>query len=478
MSSCIKFSIDEEEYGYYIGHCSKKGSGHYGTLIYYYDNNTNISYYESGDIEQITGEKYSDNSFCYLSSLIKNNKTDEELLLGHTRAICFETFCSSKSLTIKIGEDFIVCPRAGGKIEVNDYEGYLLCPDYNLICSGTVICNDMFDCVEKKSEIKEESYIYDYEIKTSQNLVKAEDEEPDNINNYELSEDGECPQFCKLCSKNQKCLECKNNYVLVGNINNEKIKCVDSTRINIGHYRINDSFYYECIDNCDICQNSTLCESCNSNSIHLYDKCIKKIENCQEYNEDGSCKICNENFGFIENNRNECINIEELNEYYSKDNGISYYKCDGEGDNHIKNCIKCNYNDALNCDQCVNDTYILLSNKCYKKIENCEEYNEDNSCKKCNTNFVFVENNKNECKNKEDLSNKYYTEDNINYYSCNKLTNCIKCHYNNKIECEECADGFTLEEKNCKSKSKSNNDSKFLSITILFYLLILIFYNK
>ena len=65
---------------------------------------------------------------------------------------------------------------------MDGYEGYLLCPDYNLMCSGTVICNDLFDCVEKKSEIKEESYIYDYEIKTSQSIQKAEESEEDGVN--------------------------------------------------------------------------------------------------------------------------------------------------------------------------------------------------------------------------------------------------------------------------------------------------------
>ena len=54
------------------------------------------------------------------------------------------------------------------------------------MCSGTVICNDMFDCVEKKSEIKENSFIYDYEIKTSQNLDEIDLMELDNITNYEL----------------------------------------------------------------------------------------------------------------------------------------------------------------------------------------------------------------------------------------------------------------------------------------------------
>ena len=108
-----------------------------------------------------------------------------------------------KSLTIKIFNDYVVCPRAGGKIEVEGYQGYLLCPDYNLICSGTVICNNIFDCVEKNSSVKEESYIYEYEIKTSQNIAKANDAKIDNDTNYELSTDGKCPQYCKQCFENK-----------------------------------------------------------------------------------------------------------------------------------------------------------------------------------------------------------------------------------------------------------------------------------
>ena len=43
-----------------------------------------------------------------------NNINDLTLV----RAICYESFCSNRSLTIKINDDYIVCPRAGGKIEV------------------------------------------------------------------------------------------------------------------------------------------------------------------------------------------------------------------------------------------------------------------------------------------------------------------------------------------------------------------------
>ena len=77
------------------------------------------------------------------------------------------------------------------------------------MCSGTVICNDMFDCVDKKSEIKESSYIYDYKIKTIQNLTDAEINSADDINNYELSENGICPIYCSHCIENKKCIKCR-----------------------------------------------------------------------------------------------------------------------------------------------------------------------------------------------------------------------------------------------------------------------------
>ena len=97
--------------------------------------------------------------------------------------------------------------------------------------------------------------------------------------------------------------------------------------------------------------------------MKLFNKCIIKIANCEDYNENGSCKKCINNYGFIENNRNNCINIEELSEYYSKDEGISYIKCDGENENHIKNCLKCHFNQKLICDKCTTDKYSLLFNR-------------------------------------------------------------------------------------------------------------------
>ena len=78
-------------------------------------------------------------------------------------------FCSDRTLTIKISEQYITCPRQGGKVKLSrEFKGHIFCPDYNLICTGTEMCNDMLDCMKKKSLIKEESFIYDYTIATSQ----------------------------------------------------------------------------------------------------------------------------------------------------------------------------------------------------------------------------------------------------------------------------------------------------------------------
>ena len=82
------------------------------------------------------------------------------------------------------------------------------CPDYNLMCSGTILCNDMFDCIENKSLVKESSYYYDYIPVTTQNFNKIR---AMNLSNpsYELSEDGFCPTYCSQCDVNQTCKICQ-----------------------------------------------------------------------------------------------------------------------------------------------------------------------------------------------------------------------------------------------------------------------------
>ena len=265
---------------YYIGHCSEIGSGKYGKNIPYRISEYDTRYFENGEIEIYTGEVYSPNSFCVLSSLISKNITNYEIYSKTTRAICHQMICSENSLTIKINNDYIVCPREGGKIKLQNYDGYLLCPDYYLICSGTVLCNDIFDCIEKKSELKNISY--DYEIKTTQDIVDAE-KSNFSENYYELSTNGICPQYCVHCKINF-CLKCRNGFAILelneNNIN--KRICIKLDELKKGYYKNNkEQIYYKWLNNCDICENSDECIQCKSgyNLLKNKDICKKESKN-------------------------------------------------------------------------------------------------------------------------------------------------------------------------------------------------------
>ena len=202
--------IDETDNGYFTGNC-KYGIGTYGNNIFYI--NPSTKKYEKGhpnsEFPEELGEIYSDTSFCILSSLTPSGKY--ELYSSVAHSMCYQIFCSSLSLTIKINNDSIVCPREGGNIKVEGYDGYVHCPDYNLMCSGTVLCNDIFDCISKKSIVKESSYIYDYIPVTTQKYSKIGQMNISSVA-YELSEDGFCPKYCSQCYSNKTCKICQEGH--------------------------------------------------------------------------------------------------------------------------------------------------------------------------------------------------------------------------------------------------------------------------
>ena len=230
--------VEEEKQVYYVGNC-KYGNGKYGTHNNFGDENLSNEKYT-----EILGEKYGPNSFCALSNILPmGEKEKHPSFIDSPRALCYPMFCSSKSLTIQIFDEFIVCPREGGKVELSGkYLGYIYCPDYNLICTGTTFCNDIFDCIEKESLSKEDTFKYDYKVNNDEEKIyKKEDI-------AELGDDGLCPKNCAQCNDKKNCIKCLDGYSFVAeNKFNFSVKCIKDDEINNSKYCYKDNgINYNC----------------------------------------------------------------------------------------------------------------------------------------------------------------------------------------------------------------------------------------
>ena len=159
----------------------------------------------------------------------------------------------------------------------------------NLICTGTVVCNDLFNCVEKKSESKliSENYNYDYSNKDISMVLKTNKESRIGefetlVYGYELSENGKCPPNCSQCISNYQCTLCKPNHTYyVGTKENDTnpILCYQSPPGEgyyiTTQYIINKTFYFTCIEHCLEC------------SVNSKDECLKC--DLSHYIKDGKC---------------------------------------------------------------------------------------------------------------------------------------------------------------------------------------------
>ena len=200
------------------------------------------------------------------------------------------------------------------------------------MCSGTVMCNDMFDCVSKKSETKEESYYYDYTIKTTQNIENIEIMKPDNETNYELTENGKCPINCKHCDLEGVCKNCRNDLALLYLKENGQIKCVPKSELTKGYYE-DDDIYYNCIERCNACKDKNSCDECIEGYLFKNKKCLKEIKNCDIYGKDDLCDECVNKYVLKDNNRTECIREKQLlilqiqnpDDYQTKSQGDHQY---------------------------------------------------------------------------------------------------------------------------------------------------------
>ena len=144
---------------------------------YYYQGH--CDYGEPEEYTSKLGYQMNNESICLLSSLTPKNSEELKEYPGNFRALCYKVSCSElngeKVVIIFIGNNAVICPSSGGQQTLDGYYGYILCPDYNLICTGTEWCIDPITCVEKKSEPKNESFYYNYRALTSQEYLSLVD---------------------------------------------------------------------------------------------------------------------------------------------------------------------------------------------------------------------------------------------------------------------------------------------------------------
>ena len=450
-------------------------------------------------------EEYGGESFCAFSSLVNRN-LNRPHIKGLIRPTCYKMSCSEKSLTIHIDGEFIVCPRTGGVIKIDSsnstYIGYLFCPDYNLICTATEVCNNLFECVEKKSTVKYSNFEYDYQVNgnVSIEITSISDTDSSVTNNLisndlvELGEDGVCPKNCQQCRANKQCTICGPTfiyYIGVKENDNEQIKCSD-IKPTEGYYckdkdKSGKEYYcYKCLENCIKCSNASTCEQCYpTHYINSSDgTCTYRIPGCIDYDkktkpdpENGGgqtyyeCLSCNntDDYYCLDNVKTECVKKLGLNIslYYPLENLI--YPCIRKCEDEYIKCESCN---SLTCTVC-NQTnhFINKRGNCVQNITNCEIHNEDNNNPEClhcfeNNNYYCIKEDRTQCQEISPADYISYYKIENNEYSCVQLCNetfnssCLEC---NNTHCTKCKEGYFIFEGRCLLNMTGCIDNKVIN---------------
>ena len=119
------------------------------------------------------GFTLSDTSICVMSTLTLKGRTDQYAFRNVQRAMCHEIECdtTNKQVVITVRDYKIKCPTQGGKTTHEAFDGAVLCPDYNLVCTGSMFCTDPISCVNKKSVPLESTFTYDYVANNTQEMT-------------------------------------------------------------------------------------------------------------------------------------------------------------------------------------------------------------------------------------------------------------------------------------------------------------------
>jgi len=471
-------SLGEKEYGVktenklysYIGSCKygKKNDGNYGRRAFSFWDDTLKGHLNYSVFSPSYGENFSDISFCAFSSVISKDETKakRDMYQYFVRPTCYQMFCSERSLTVRINTQYIVCPRQGGYVEIGgDYEGHLLCSDYNLICSQTEPCNNIYDCIEKKSETKKLDYDYTPFNVSTQIILPGNTTPFDKA--YELSNDGKCPIHCSECNLDGQCFECHenySNYVGVREGDHNRINCYENPPPD-SYYNKTDGrkiYFYECTPNCKECINANDCEVChpayNLVTRNGHTICEARIKGCEIYDNSTDsqfsnplnkfhtgynlCLICNqtEDYYCLEQDKSKChiISKEDIKNqiYFNLTNSNCIKLCEKE----YANCSSCN---SSQCIICKPTHYLNRDKKCVERIQHCKKHDESTNpaqCETCDDDYHCINGTRTKCIYWPDMSLYYEEPPTKCIRKCSvDYENCRNCNYH---KCLNCTDGY------------------------------------
>jgi hypothetical protein len=79
-------------------------------------------------------------------------------------------------------------------------------------------------------------------------------------------------------------------------------------------------------------KNNLKCEDIDINKYYqnengIYELCSKAINNCDECDNSTMCNKCKKNYYIVKDDRTSCRNDLDLRKYYTEDEAISYFPC-------------------------------------------------------------------------------------------------------------------------------------------------------
>ena len=77
---------------------------------------------------------------------------------------------ANKKILVYIGSKTVECDGEPNTINVISKDK-LKCPDYNMVCTSNIWCNNMFECIDKNSVTDENTFL----LKTNLNQLQLKD---------------------------------------------------------------------------------------------------------------------------------------------------------------------------------------------------------------------------------------------------------------------------------------------------------------